>query len=94
MDHIYESDAVDTAPELTSLKSKGYPTNGNPSLAIPATQPGAGWFYMIKMAIVNTSFSIIDLKKDFELLKFFSTGVSDYFVTFIYFSILYKLVKS
>ena len=26
-----------------------------------------------------------DLKKDFELLKFFSTGVSDYFVTFIYF---------
>ena len=45
----------------------------------------AGWFYMIKMAIVNTSFSIIDLKKDFELLKFFSTGVSDYFVTFIYF---------
>lgn len=48
----------------------------------------AGWFYMIKMAIVNTNFSIIDMKKDFELLKFFSTGVSDYFLTFIYFIIL------
>ena len=53
MDHIYESDAVDTAPELTSLKSKGYPTNGNPSLAIPATQPGAGWFYMITEELRN-----------------------------------------
>ena len=53
MDHIYESDAVDTAPELTSLKSKGYPTNGSPSLAIPATQPGAAWFYAVTQEIVN-----------------------------------------
>jgi len=45
----------------------------------------SGWFYMIKMAIINSRFSFINLQKDFELLKVFPTGVADYFLTFIYF---------
>lgn len=54
----------------------------------------SGWFYMIKMAIVNARFSIINLKKDFELLKVFPTGVADYFLTFIYFILLYLILLS
>ena len=45
----------------------------------------SGWFYMIKMAIINSRFSLINLQKDFELLKVFPTGVADYFLTFVYF---------
>ena len=45
----------------------------------------SGWFYMIKMAVINARFSLINLQKDFELLKVFPTGVADYFLTFIYF---------
>lgn len=47
----------------------------------------SGWFYMIKMAIINSRFSLINLQKDFELLKVFPTGVADYFLTFVYFII-------
>ena len=42
---------------------------------------------MIKMAIINSRFSLINLQKDFELLKVFPTGVADYFLTFVYFII-------
>jgi len=45
----------------------------------------AGWFYMVKMAIINSRFSLINIHKDFELLKLFPAGVADYFLTFIYF---------
>lgn len=51
----------------------------------------SGWFYMIKMAIINARFNMLNLKKDFELLKQFPTGVADYFIPFIYL-ILFSLV--
>lgn len=49
----FEADAIDSAPDLNTLKSKGYPTDGNPELGIPATLPGAAWFYSIGEEIRN-----------------------------------------
>lgn len=53
MNNFYEADAIESAPALTSLLSQGYPTEGNPSLGIPATKPGAAWFYMITTELIN-----------------------------------------
>lgn len=49
----YQTNAVDSAPELSTLSSEGYPTNGSPSLGIPATQPGAAWFHAVASEIAN-----------------------------------------
>lgn len=53
MNNFYEADAIESAPALTNLLSQGYPTEGNPSLGIPATKPGAAWFYMITTELIN-----------------------------------------
>ncbi len=41
--------AIQTKPELTDLKSYGYPTNGDRSKGVRATQPSAAWFYMMSL---------------------------------------------
>lgn len=43
----FESAASATPPSAPASPSSGYPTNGNPSLAIPATIPGDYWFYQL-----------------------------------------------
>ena len=53
MDRYYEADAIDKAPQLSTLASKGYPTNGNANTATLATQPGAAWFYAVTEEICN-----------------------------------------
>jgi len=47
MDRYFESGASATPPSLATLASSGYATEGDPSSAIPATKPGAGWYHMI-----------------------------------------------
>lgn len=49
----FQADAVDSTPDLATLTSEGYPTNGTPSLGIPATQPGAAWFHGMGSEIHN-----------------------------------------
>lgn len=53
MNNNYQADAVESIPELSTLTSRGYPTNGSPELGIPATQPGAAWFYSVNEEIRN-----------------------------------------
>ena len=43
----WQANALDTAPDLSALKSVGYPTNGDPTRGVPATQPGAAWFHLM-----------------------------------------------
>ena len=43
----WAANAVQTAPDLAQLTSKGFPTNGNPAKGIPPTLPGAPWFYLM-----------------------------------------------
>ena len=43
----WQANALDTAPDLSALKSEGYPTNGDPTRGVPATQPGAAWFHLM-----------------------------------------------
>lgn len=45
MDRAFESGASGTPPTPPASPSTGYPTNGNPGTATPATQPGEWWFY-------------------------------------------------
>jgi len=42
----WSANAIQTAPDLTQLTSRGFPTNGNPAKGIPPTLPGAPWFYL------------------------------------------------
>lgn len=49
----FESGASATPPAAPASPSAGYPTNGNPTLAIPATLPGDYWFYQIGEEIRN-----------------------------------------
>lgn len=51
--HFYEADAAQSAPKMSTLASEGYPTNGSASLGIPATRPGAAWFYGIAEELRN-----------------------------------------
>ncbi|MDY6323009.1 MAG: phage tail protein [Succinivibrio sp.] len=51
--HFYEADAVKAAPDLSTLASEGYPTDGSPELGTPATLPGAAWFYSLGEEIRN-----------------------------------------
>lgn len=41
----WETSAAAGAPSAPGAPSAGYPTDGNPSLAVPATIPGAYWFH-------------------------------------------------
>lgn len=43
----WQSAAIDSPPDMSTLSSKGYPTSGNPKTGTPATKPGAAWFYLI-----------------------------------------------
>lgn len=47
MDRVFESNAAGTPPSAPVAPSTGYPTNGDPQQAIPASKPGEYWFYMI-----------------------------------------------
>lgn len=42
----WESGAVDSPPDTSTLTSKGYPTSGDPKTGTPATKPGAAWYYL------------------------------------------------
>ena len=48
----YKKDSAAAAPKIEELQ-EGYPTEGSPSLGIPATQPGAAWFHMITTELLN-----------------------------------------
>lgn len=48
----YKKDIAAVAPKIEELQ-EGYPTEGSPSLGIPATQPGAAWFHMITTELLN-----------------------------------------
>lgn len=48
----YKKDIAAAAPKFEELQ-EGYPTEGSPSLGIPATQPGAAWFHMITTELLN-----------------------------------------
>lgn len=48
----YKKDIAAAAPKTEELQ-EGYPTEGSPSLGIPATQPGAAWFHMITTELLN-----------------------------------------
>lgn len=47
----YESDAAGTPPVFPTTASLGYPNSA--TATVPATQPGAYWFYMIGEEIRN-----------------------------------------
>lgn len=47
MDRVWKSGAIGTPPPTPGSFSNGYASAGNPSLSVPATQPGAYWFHMI-----------------------------------------------
>lgn len=49
----WQSDAVQTQPDYTTLKSKGFPTNGNPKTGLAATLPGSAWFALISAMRVS-----------------------------------------
>lgn len=48
----YKKDIAAAVPKIEELQ-EGYPTEGSPSLGIPATQPGAAWFHMITTELLN-----------------------------------------
>lgn len=47
MDRTFESGAAGSPPSAPASPSTGYPTAGNPSLAVPATKPGPWWYHMM-----------------------------------------------
>ena len=53
MNNFYEADAIESAPDYKTLSSQGHATDGNPSLGVPATLPGAAWFDSVTQEIVN-----------------------------------------
>lgn len=52
MDRYFEV-AKSATPPLAPPASPGYPTNGNPQTATPATEPGDWWFYMVTEELRN-----------------------------------------
>lgn len=46
MDRYFEV-AKSATPPSAPPASAGYPTNGNPGAAVPATEPGEWWFHMV-----------------------------------------------
>lgn len=53
MKNSWVADAFVTPPVAPSSFSVGYPTDGDPSSSIPPTEPGAWWFHMITMELLN-----------------------------------------
>ena len=49
----WQSDYVQTQPHNTTLKSQGFPTNGNPTTGLAATLPGSAWFALISAMRVS-----------------------------------------
>jgi hypothetical protein len=47
MDRVFESGASATPPSAPVSPSTGFPTGGNPSVAIPATKPGPYFYYQV-----------------------------------------------
>lgn len=47
MDRSYESGTIIAAPTPPAAPSTDYPTNGDASTGVPATEPGEYWFHMI-----------------------------------------------
>lgn len=47
MDRIYEKGAIQTAPQIPTVPSIGYPVSGNPATGTPATKPGVWWYHMV-----------------------------------------------
>lgn len=83
MDRNWQANAVETTPDLNTLTSQGYPTGGNPQLGIPATKPGAAWYYMIteelRNLIVNAGLTpdhtdLTQLVQAFQTWQNFPTG--------------------
>ena len=49
----WQSDAVQTQPDYSTLKSQGFPTNGNLTSGLAATLPGSAWFALISAMRVS-----------------------------------------
>lgn len=49
----YEAGAVVGVPDAPASPSVGNPTNGNPQRAVPATTPGAYWFYQLQKELTH-----------------------------------------
>ena len=47
MDREFASGASGSPPTHPASPSVGYPTSGNPGLAVPATKPGPWWYHMV-----------------------------------------------
>ena len=51
MDKLFAANISANPPTIGA--ANGYPTDGDPSTATPATIPGAGWFWMITAELLN-----------------------------------------
>lgn len=47
----WQANAVENAPDMATLSSEGYPSNGDKTAGMNATVPGAGWFYWVDQSI-------------------------------------------
>lgn len=53
MKRAYQSSAIQSKADYSTLKSEGYPTNGDPVNSVPPTQPGSAWFQMVTEELVS-----------------------------------------
>lgn len=54
----WNAGAIKTAPDTSTLTSKGYPTSGDPKTGTPATKPGAAWYYLqdqMRNTVINAA---------------------------------------
>ncbi len=47
----WQANAVESAPDMATLSSEGYPSNGDKTAGMNATVPGAAWFYWVDQSI-------------------------------------------
>lgn len=47
----WQANAIESAPDLSTLSSEGYPSNGDKTAGMNATVPGAAWFYWVDQSI-------------------------------------------
>lgn len=81
----WRANALDTAPDLSNLKSVGYPTNGDPTRGVPATQPGAEWFHLMdqmRLSVIEAAGESEDTPTNPQLfyeslLKVIIKGITD-----------------
>lgn len=81
----WQANALDTAPDLSVLKSVGYPTNGDPTRGVPATQPGAAWFHLMdqmRLSVIEAAGETEDTPTNPQLfyeslLKVIIKGITD-----------------